>query len=103
VASLSSCHMLWFLSIAAKNGFCVQSYKDEAEGTLAADTHGKVRMTAVGLRPHVVFLDGKVPTAEVVRAMHAEAHRECFIANSVTTELTTTPTFETRAISKEGM
>jgi organic hydroperoxide reductase OsmC/OhrA len=99
VASLASCHMLWFLSIAAKHGFCVQSYGDDAVGTLAAGSDGKLRMTAVNLRPHVVFVGEKTPTAEQVEAMHAEAHRECFIANSVTTTLTTTSTFEAAASS----
>jgi organic hydroperoxide reductase OsmC/OhrA len=94
VAALASCHMLWFLSIAAKNGFCVQSYRDNAVGSLAPGSGGKLCMTSVDLRPHVVFTGGKAPTPELVRDMHAEAHRECFIANSVTTRLTTTPTFE---------
>ena len=102
VASLSSCHMLWFLSIAAKNGFCVQSYEDQAVGTLAAGSDGKLRMTAVNLRPHAVFVGDKLPTADLVREMHADAHEECFIANSVKTELTTTSTFELAAVVKEG-
>jgi organic hydroperoxide reductase OsmC/OhrA len=91
--------MLWFLSIAAKHGFCVQSYGDDPVGTLAAGSDGKPRMTAVNLRPHVVFVGEKTPTTELVEAMHAEAHRECFIANSVTTKLTTTSTFEVAASS----
>jgi organic hydroperoxide reductase OsmC/OhrA len=102
VASLASCHMLWFLSIAAKNGFCVHSYADDAVGTLAAGSDGKLRMSAVNLRPHVVFVGEKTPTAELVEAMHSEAHRECFIANSVTTKLTTTSTFQLAASSTVG-
>jgi organic hydroperoxide reductase OsmC/OhrA len=94
VAALASCHMLWFLSIAAKNGFCVQTYRDRAVGTLARGSGGKLCMTTVTLRPHAVFRGDKVPTSALVREMHAEAHRECFIANSVTTRLTTDPTFE---------
>jgi organic hydroperoxide reductase OsmC/OhrA len=94
IAALASCHMLWFLSIAAKHGFCVDGYRDEAVGTLGADARGRRCMTVVELRPHVVFKEGKVPTPELVREMHEEAHRECFIANSVTTRLETTPTFE---------
>jgi organic hydroperoxide reductase OsmC/OhrA len=94
VAALASCHMLWFLSIAAKNGFCVQTYRDHAVGTLAPGRGGKLCMTSVTLRPHVTFTTEKVPTPELVGDMHAEAHRECFIANSVTTQLTTNPTFE---------
>jgi organic hydroperoxide reductase OsmC/OhrA len=93
VAALASCHMLWFLSIAAKNGYCVQTYRDNAVGTLAPGSAGRLCMTAVTLRPHVAFTAEKMPTPELVRDMHAEAHRECFIANSVTTRLTTEPTF----------
>jgi organic hydroperoxide reductase OsmC/OhrA len=94
VASLASCHMLWFLSIAAKKGFCVRTYRDAAEGTLAPDHQGKPYMKAVILRPHVVFAPPALPSDRLVREMHQQAHRECFIANSVTTELTTVPTFE---------
>ena len=94
VAALASCHMLWFLSIAAKHGFCIDRYVDDAVGTLGTGTNGRRCMTAVELRPHSVFTAGKVPTPELVREMHAEAHSECFIANSVTTRLTTNPTFE---------
>jgi organic hydroperoxide reductase OsmC/OhrA len=94
VAALASCHMLWFLSIAAKNGFCVQAYRDEAVGTMAANNRGKLCMTAVNLRPHVVLTSAKLPDANVVREMHEEAHRECYLANSVTTVVSTTPTFE---------
>ena len=94
VAALASCHMLWFLSIAAKRGFSVRSYRDTAEGTMAAGSDGRLRMVRVTLRPHTVFSAGKTPTAEVLDELHHQAHHECFIANSVTTELTTIPTFE---------
>jgi organic hydroperoxide reductase OsmC/OhrA len=93
VAALASCHMLWFLAIAAKRGYCVQAYRDNAVGTLAPDPRGKLCMTTVSLRPHVGFTAAKVPTPELVREMHEEAHRECFLANSVTTQVTTTPSF----------
>jgi len=94
VAALGSCHMLWFLSIAAKNGFCVQSYRDEAEGVMEKNRGGKLWMATVSLRPHVVFAPAKPPSAETVREMHEEAHRECYLANSVMTRVTTSPTFE---------
>ncbi|HET6797778.1 MAG TPA: OsmC family protein [Gemmatimonadales bacterium] len=94
VAALASCHMLWFLSIAAKQGFCVRAYRDQAEGTMAAGRDGRLRMTTVTLRPHVTFTPAKLPTADVVREMHEAAHHECFLASSVNTELTTVPTFE---------
>jgi organic hydroperoxide reductase OsmC/OhrA len=94
VASLASCHMLWFLSIAAQRGFCVRSYRDSAEGTMAAGPDGRLRMVAVSLRPHSVFAGSRHPSLEELRALHREAHEECFIANSVTTQLTTIPTLE---------
>jgi organic hydroperoxide reductase OsmC/OhrA len=94
VAALASCHMLWFLSIAAKRGFCVQTYRDEAEGIMDRGAKGKLCLTSVTLHPHVTFGGSTVPAAETVRAMHEEAHAECYIANSVTTQITTVPTFE---------
>jgi organic hydroperoxide reductase OsmC/OhrA len=97
VAALASCHMLWFLSIAAKRGFCVQAYRDRASGVLGPGPGGKLCMTAVTLHPHAVFTSVKAPDAETVVAMHEEAHGECYIANSVTTRLTTVPTFEVTA------
>lgn len=94
VASLASCHMLWFLAIAAKKGYRIESYRDEAEGVLAKGPDGKLCMTSVTLEPHAVFSGAKAPTEEEVRALHHRAHEECFIANSVRTEVTTSPTFE---------
>ncbi len=85
VVSLSSCHMLWFLSIAAKRGFVVDSYRDEAVGVMAKDTSGKLAMTRVTLRPEVHFGANRPATKDEVVAMHHEAHDECFIARSVRT------------------
>jgi organic hydroperoxide reductase OsmC/OhrA len=93
VASLASCHMLWFLAIAAKQGYVVESYRDEAEGVLSKGADGKLWMTSVTLRPHVVFGSAKAPASEAVSALHHRAHEECFIANSVRTEVTTSATF----------
>jgi organic hydroperoxide reductase OsmC/OhrA len=94
IAALASCHMLWFLSIAAKKRFCVQSYRDQAEGSMGPNPRGKLYLQSVTLRPHVVFVPPGAPSDEEVRAMHEKAHDECFIANSVITQLTTEPTFE---------
>lgn len=91
VASLSSCHMLWFLSIAARNGYCVDRYTDDAVGTMAKNAAGKLAMTRVTLRPHVIFAGDRMPTPSEIDAMHHEAHDECFIANSVTTEVRCDP------------
>jgi organic hydroperoxide reductase OsmC/OhrA len=91
VVSLSSCHMLWFLAIAAKRGFVVESYRDEAVGVMAKDASGKLAMTGVTLRPEVQFDGDKQPTKEVVVAMHREAHEQCFIARSVKSDVECEP------------
>lgn len=90
VASLSSCHMLWFLSIAAKRGFVVDSYTDAASGTLARDATGKTWMTRVLMRPQVRF-SGTRPSPEEFDKMHHEAHEECYIALSVKSEVVCEP------------
>jgi organic hydroperoxide reductase OsmC/OhrA len=87
VASLSSCHMLFFLSMAAKRKYVVDSYVDDAVGIMAIDSDGKMSMTQVTLRPHVQFSDGKKPTIEQLEKMHHQSHEQCFIANSVKTEI----------------
>lgn len=87
VASLSSCHMLWFLSLAAKRGFVVERYADEAEGVMAKDDAGRLAMTEVTLRPHVVYASGAAPDEDEDCALHHEAHERCFIANSVRTDV----------------
>src|SRR5437899_5048351 len=74
VASLSSCHMLWFLSIAAKRGFCIDSYVDDAVGVMDKDALGKLAMTRVTLRPKVAFAGNRLPTKSDIRSMHHEAH-----------------------------
>lgn len=84
VASLSSCHMLWFLSIAAKRGWVVDGYRDEAVGTMEKDERGRLWMSRVVLRPAVTFV-GERPMRDAELAAHHEAHEECFIANSVRT------------------
>jgi organic hydroperoxide reductase OsmC/OhrA len=91
VASLSSCHMLWFLSIAAERRFCVDSYVDDATGVMAKNALGKLAMTRVTLRPKVVFVGNRLPTKDEIASLHHHAHTECFIANSVTTEVRCEP------------
>ena len=92
VASLSSCHMLWFLSIAAKGNFVVDDYHDDAVGQMGRDLEGRLVMTKVELRPKVSWSGNNIPTLEEVNEMHHHAHAECFIANSVKTEVTISPT-----------
>src|SRR6185436_15773004 len=91
VASLSSCHMLWFLSIAAKRGFVVDTYRDEAAGIMGKDASGKLAMSRVTLRPEVHFSGDPRPAADEVVAMHHEAHEQCFIASSVKTNVRCEP------------
>ncbi len=91
VVSLSSCHMLSFLYIAAKRGFLVERYRDEAVGVLTKDTAGNLAMTRVTLRPGVEFGGDGRPTADEVMAMHHEAHEQCFIARSVKTDVRCEP------------
>lgn len=86
-ASLSACHMLWFLDLAARAGFVVESYRDAAEGTLGRTAAGKMAMTRVVLRPTIVFAGERRPTDAERAGLHHAAHEACFIANSVTTDV----------------
>jgi organic hydroperoxide reductase OsmC/OhrA len=94
VASLSTCHMLWFLSIAGQRKFCVDRYVDSAIGIMARNGDDKLAMTVVTLRPEVRFSGAIVPTQEEILKLHHEAHDECFIANSVKTEVRCEPVFD---------
>lgn len=85
VASISSCHMLWFLSIAAKRGFMIDAYDDDAEGFLEKDADGRMSMTRVVLRPRIAFAGERRPSSDDVAAIHDAAHHACYIANSVKT------------------
>ncbi|WP_432945099.1 OsmC family protein [Kribbella sp. CA-253562] len=87
VAALSSCHMLTFLSIAAKKRLVVDSYDDHAVGLMAKNERGKLAITQVRLHPKIVFA-GEQPDAATLERIHHLAHEECFVANSVTTEIT---------------
>jgi organic hydroperoxide reductase OsmC/OhrA len=91
VASLSSCHLLWFLDIATQRGFRVASYVDNAVGVMERNAVGKVAITRITLRPRALFAGEKLPTADEIDALHHAAHEECFIANSVTTEVRCEP------------
>jgi organic hydroperoxide reductase OsmC/OhrA len=91
VASLSSCHMLTFLAIAARKKYVVDGYHDEAVGVLGKDSAGNLAMTKVTLRPQVRFGGDKTPSADGLRQLHDHAHHACFIANSVKTEVIVEP------------
>jgi organic hydroperoxide reductase OsmC/OhrA len=88
VAAASSCHMLFFLSIAAKRGHTVESYTDHAIGLLEKDKQGRMSMTNITLRPNIVFAGTAWPGEEEIAAIHHESHEKCYIANSLKTEIT---------------
>jgi len=91
VASLSSCHMLWFLALAAKRGFVVESYRDDALGELGKDANGRSSITRVTLHPDVRFAGPQQPSPADLAAMHHAAHEQCFIANSVKSDVRCEP------------
>jgi len=93
VASLAACHMLWFLSIARKYGFCVDKYQDTPRGRMGSNAECKSAMTLVVLRPAVRFSGARRPSPDELRHLHHEAHDACFIANSVTTEVQCDPVY----------
>lgn len=87
VASVASCHMLWFLSLAAARGFTVDNYRDKPCGLLGKNASGQLAMTRVTLRPAAGFSGTLLPSGHDVRELHAEAHAKCFIANSIRSEV----------------
>ena len=87
VASISSCHMLTFLFLAAKQGFQIDSYEDETVGTMAKNEKGVPWVAKVVLRPRIVFSGDKIPSAPERNQLHHLAHEQCYIANSVKTEI----------------
>jgi organic hydroperoxide reductase OsmC/OhrA len=91
VVSLSSSHMRWFLSLAARRGLVVESYRDEALGVLGENQLGHMAVTRVTLRPEARFGGAKLPTREDVVALHDDAHDQCFLAHSVKTDVRCEP------------
>jgi organic hydroperoxide reductase OsmC/OhrA len=87
VAAISSCHMLTFLYLAAKSRFVVDSYEDHALGTMAADSRGKQSITKVVLAPKILFSGAREPNEAIVERLHHDAHEECYIANSVRSQI----------------
>lgn len=87
VASISSCHMLTFLFLAAKQGFQVDSYEDEAVGVMAKNEKGAAWVSKVTLEPKIVYSGAKLPVPGEETHLHHLAHEQCFIANSVKTEI----------------
>jgi len=87
VAAASSCHMLTFLYLAAKRGFVVDNYEDDAFGVLEKNEEGKLAITRITLRPKIEFAADKKPSAHELEALHHSAHEECYIASSIKSEV----------------
>ncbi len=90
VASVASCHMLWFLSLAQQAGLDVMSYSDAAVGEMGRIAPGRMAVTRIVLRPEIRFA-GEAPSQETLASLHHEAHERCFIANSLKTEIVVEP------------
>jgi organic hydroperoxide reductase OsmC/OhrA len=93
VGSLSSCHMLTFLAICARKRLTVESYEDDAVGFLEKGDNGRFWMARATLRPRVGFLEGTLLDAAKLAEIHHKSHEECFIANSVKTDVSVLPQF----------
>ena len=91
VAALASCHMLFFLFHACKKGFVVERYEDDAVGTMGKNAQGRMAMVRIALRPQVEWGGDRRPSAEELDELHHQSHVDCFIANSVTSEVTVEP------------
>jgi organic hydroperoxide reductase OsmC/OhrA len=90
VAAVSSCHMLSFLYLAYKSGFQVDSYYDEAVGVMTKNERGILWVSAVTLQPRIAYSGPKLPTPADEEHLHHVAHEQCFIANSIKSEVTVT-------------
>jgi organic hydroperoxide reductase OsmC/OhrA len=90
VAALSSCHMLTFLALAARDGLLVDDYEDAAVGYMDRNAEKRMAITRVVLRPKITW-GSEPPDAEQLDELHENAHKHCFIANSVTTEIDVAP------------
>jgi len=91
VAALSSCHMLTFVYLAQRGGYVVDSYVDDAVGVMTKNAKGKLFVSKVTLRPRIAFSGSKQPSAAELAELHHHAHEECYIANSVLTEVVIEP------------
>lgn len=91
VASLAACHMLWFLALAAQAGHVVERYRDAATGEMTKNANGKLWLSTVTLRPEVRYAGATPPSDAAQRQLHHRAHEECFIANSVKSEVRCEP------------
>jgi organic hydroperoxide reductase OsmC/OhrA len=91
VGALASCHMLTFLAICARKRIVVDTYEDDAVGVMEKNANGKLWVSRVTLRPRITFASGTAPGAAVLADIHHKSHEECFIANSVKTDVSVLP------------
>jgi organic hydroperoxide reductase OsmC/OhrA len=94
VAALSSCHLLSFLAIAARRRLTVDGYSDDAVGHMSKNPQGRLAVTSVILRPHVTWASGTAVSREDLDKLHHLSHQECFIANSVKTDVSVEPQYD---------
>lgn len=87
IAAISSCHMLWFLDFARRDGLVVEAYEDRAEGVMERVDRGKLAITKVTLNPEITFAGAELPDPDQLNKLHHKAHEACFIANSVKSEI----------------
>jgi len=92
-ASLASCHMLTFLAIASMKKYTIEIYEDEAVAILEKNEKSRMAVTKLYLRPRITFTGNNVPDKTIINEMHHRAHTECFISNSVLTEIIIEPVF----------
>jgi organic hydroperoxide reductase OsmC/OhrA len=97
IAAIAACHMLTFLYVAAKSQFIVDSYDDIAIGTMAKDSRGRQAITTVVLAPKILFSGAREPNDEIVKQLHHEAHEQCYVANSVRSEISVAGTWRYHA------
>jgi organic hydroperoxide reductase OsmC/OhrA len=91
IASLASCHMLWFLAIAAKRGHIVEKYRDRPTGVMSKGSDGKLAITLITLHPESTFSGDTLPSHSELQALHHAAHENCFIAASIKSEVRCEP------------
>jgi organic hydroperoxide reductase OsmC/OhrA len=87
VAAISSCHMLFFLSIAASSNYIIETYEDNAEGVMSKNENGQMVMADIILKPKIIFSGPNIPSAEQINSLHDAAHKKCYLANSVKTKI----------------
>lgn len=87
IASISSCHMLSLMAVAVKKGYVINRYEDKAVGALEKNSEGRIAITRVLLQPYIEFAGPNIPDASEVERLHDTAHRNCFIANSIVSDV----------------